>query len=110
MAMRGASRMMAVCRNEAVRAARRGRARHGDRHSGVGGSVVRPRLSCGRPGAGREAAGGIDVYDNLPAHEQLRKAVNDARAVGAALTELGFEVAVEENVSASPSPAPGSGS
>ena len=28
---------------------------------------------------------GIDVYDNLPAHEQLRKAVNDARAVGAAL-------------------------
>ena len=41
---------------------------------------------------------GIDVYDNLPAHEQLRKAVNDARAMGAALRELGFEAAVVENV------------
>src|SRR5262245_46427993 len=41
---------------------------------------------------------GIDVYDHLPTHEQLRKAVNDARAMGAALRELGFETTVEENV------------
>ena len=41
---------------------------------------------------------GIDVYDNLPAHEQLRKAVNDARAVAVALRDLGFEAAVEENL------------
>jgi len=41
---------------------------------------------------------GIDVYDNLPAHEQLQKAVNDARAMGAALRTLGFEAAVEENL------------
>ena len=41
---------------------------------------------------------GIDVYDHLPAHEQLKKAVNDARAMGAALRELGFEAAVEEDV------------
>src|SRR5262245_30023468 len=41
---------------------------------------------------------GIDAYDNLPPHEQLRKAVSDARAVGATLHELGFETMVEENV------------
>ena len=41
---------------------------------------------------------GIDVYDNLPAHEQLKKAVNDARAIGAALGDLGFLAVVEENV------------
>ena len=41
---------------------------------------------------------GIDVYDNLPAHEQLKKAVNDAKAMAAALRELGFEATVEENV------------
>ena len=41
---------------------------------------------------------GIDAYDNLPAEGQLRKAVNDARAVAAALSELGFETAVEENL------------
>ena len=41
---------------------------------------------------------GINVYDSLPAAEQLKKAVNDARAVGAALKELGFDIAVEENV------------
>jgi uncharacterized caspase-like protein len=41
---------------------------------------------------------GIDVYDNLPAVEQLQKAVNDARAMGAALRALGFEATVEENL------------
>jgi len=41
---------------------------------------------------------GIDVYDNLPASEQLKKAVNDARAMAAALRELGFEATVEENL------------
>src|SRR5262245_37188201 len=41
---------------------------------------------------------GIDVYDNLPGHEQLKKAVNDARAMGAALRDLGFNTTVEENV------------
>jgi hypothetical protein len=45
---------------------------------------------------------GIDVYDNLPAVEQLQKAVNDARAMGAALRELGFETAVEENLAKVP--------
>jgi caspase domain-containing protein len=42
---------------------------------------------------------GIDVYDNLPADDQLQKAVGDARAVAAALRELGFETAVEPNPS-----------
>jgi formylglycine-generating enzyme required for sulfatase activity len=43
---------------------------------------------------------GIDVYDNLSAVEQLQKAVNDARAVGKALAELGFDtLPPEENVS-----------
>src|SRR5262245_16388924 len=41
---------------------------------------------------------GIDVYDHLPAHEQLKKAVKDAGAMGTALRELGFEATVEENV------------
>jgi tripartite-type tricarboxylate transporter receptor subunit TctC len=40
---------------------------------------------------------GIDRYDNLPPHEQLQKAVNDSRAVGRALTSLGFEVMSGEN-------------
>jgi hypothetical protein len=44
----------------------------------------------------------FDVYDNLPAVEQLQKAVNDARAVGAAPRQLGFETAVEENVAKLP--------
>jgi formylglycine-generating enzyme required for sulfatase activity len=42
---------------------------------------------------------GIDVYDNL---KPLQKAVNDARAVGAALTELGFDTAIEENLARLP--------
>jgi hypothetical protein len=41
---------------------------------------------------------GIDRYDELPADRQLHKAVNDARAVGETLAELGFEVTHAENV------------
>jgi formylglycine-generating enzyme required for sulfatase activity len=40
---------------------------------------------------------GNDRYANLAAHEQLQKAVNDARAIGRALTSLGFEVMSGEN-------------
>ena len=39
---------------------------------------------------------GNDAYENLP---PLRKVVNDARAVGEALTKLGFDVTVLENAS-----------
>jgi uncharacterized caspase-like protein len=41
---------------------------------------------------------GNDRYANLPAHDQLQKAVNDARAVGGALKQIGFEVMSGENV------------
>src|SRR5579871_899345 len=41
---------------------------------------------------------GNDRYANLPADEQLRKAVNDARAVGDALSGLGFQVIRGENL------------
>ena len=41
---------------------------------------------------------GNDSYANLPADQQLRKAVNDARAVGDALERLGFEVIRGENL------------
>jgi TPR repeat protein len=41
---------------------------------------------------------GNDRYANLPADEQLRKAVNDARAVGDALASLGFEVIRGDNL------------
>jgi hypothetical protein len=41
---------------------------------------------------------GNDRYANLPASEQLQKAVNDAHAVGEALTQIGFEVMTGENV------------
>jgi hypothetical protein len=40
---------------------------------------------------------GIDSYDNLPAEDQLQKAVNDATAVGAAFERLGFKVHSEVN-------------
>ncbi|MEZ5776396.1 MAG: SUMF1/EgtB/PvdO family nonheme iron enzyme [Hyphomicrobiaceae bacterium] len=40
---------------------------------------------------------GIDVYDNLDQRFQLQKAVNDARAMGAALQTLGFEVTISQN-------------
>ena len=41
---------------------------------------------------------GIDVYDHLPGSEQLKKAVNDARAMAATFRDLGFTAEVEENV------------
>jgi hypothetical protein len=41
---------------------------------------------------------GNDRYANLAASEQLQKAVNDARAVGKALEQIGFEVMSGENV------------
>jgi hypothetical protein len=41
---------------------------------------------------------GNDAYANLGADQQLRRAVNDARAVGNALDRLGFEVIRGENL------------
>jgi formylglycine-generating enzyme required for sulfatase activity/uncharacterized caspase-like protein len=41
---------------------------------------------------------GNDRYANLPKDEQLRKAVNDARAVGDALGRIGFQVIRGENL------------
>ena len=41
---------------------------------------------------------GIDAYQNLNAEQQLRRAVNDSRSVGAALTAVGFEVIVGEDL------------
>ena len=41
---------------------------------------------------------GVDAYDNLNSEQQLRKAVNDSRAVGAALASVGFEIMSAENV------------
>jgi formylglycine-generating enzyme required for sulfatase activity len=41
---------------------------------------------------------GVDRYDKLDAGKQLKKAVNDARAVAAALKALGFETELGENV------------
>ena len=41
---------------------------------------------------------GINDYDNLRADQQLKKAVNDGKAVGDALTAIGFEVLRAENV------------
>ena len=41
---------------------------------------------------------GIDKYDNLAPQQQLQRAVNDARSVGAALAPLGFEVVSAENI------------
>src|SRR5215470_16141880 len=40
---------------------------------------------------------GIDTYDNFSPDLQLKKAVNDARAVSAAFKELGFQVIAAEN-------------
>jgi hypothetical protein len=41
---------------------------------------------------------GNDRYANLPANEQLQKAVNDVRAVGTALRLIGFDVIEGENL------------
>lgn len=41
---------------------------------------------------------GNDRYPNLSSTEQLQKAVNDARSVGAALKQIGFEVVSGENL------------
>lgn len=41
---------------------------------------------------------GIDLYDNLKAEQQLRKAVNDSRSAGDAFGSIGFEVIRAENV------------
>jgi hypothetical protein len=41
---------------------------------------------------------GNNVYSNLPADQQLQKAVNDARAVGDALSGMGFQVIRGENL------------
>jgi uncharacterized caspase-like protein len=41
---------------------------------------------------------GNDLYVNLSANEQLQKAVNDARAVGGALKQIGFDVISGENL------------
>jgi hypothetical protein len=40
---------------------------------------------------------GIDNYDNLPEAQQLRKAVNDAHALGATLQGLGYQVISADN-------------
>ena len=40
---------------------------------------------------------GIDRYDILPEQQQLKKAVNDAHALGDALRAVGYEVLVMEN-------------
>lgn len=41
---------------------------------------------------------GIDAYDNLPDQQQLKKAVNDAKAIGETLTGLGYDVQKADNV------------
>jgi hypothetical protein len=41
---------------------------------------------------------GNNRYANLADHEQLRKAVNDAQAVGGSLRQVGFEVITGENL------------
>src|SRR5262249_49008534 len=41
---------------------------------------------------------GIDRYPNLASDQQLRAAVNDARAVGDAFRRLNFEVIIGENL------------
>src|SRR5438105_14326592 len=41
---------------------------------------------------------GNNLYPNLAADQQLQKAVNDSRAMGEALGQLGFEVLRGENL------------
>jgi formylglycine-generating enzyme required for sulfatase activity/uncharacterized caspase-like protein len=40
---------------------------------------------------------GINAYENLKVDQQLRKAVNDARAIAATLKDVGFQVVQTEN-------------
>lgn len=65
-------------------------------------AVVCAALACALAPASAEKrvalVVGNDHYVNLPAHEQLQKAVNDARAVGKTLGQLGFEVLAGENL------------
>jgi hypothetical protein len=42
---------------------------------------------------------GINLYPNLPPSGQLQKAVNDSRAMGGALRQIGFSVTALENAS-----------
>lgn len=55
-------------------------------------------LSAGPADAKRVAfVVGINAYNNLKPDQQLRKAVNDARAIGAALNDVGFQVIQAED-------------
>lgn len=58
--------------------------------------------ACGAPPALAEKRVaiviGIDRYENLESHKQLRNAVNDARAAARAFEQLGFQVTKLENV------------
>ncbi len=51
-------------------------------------------LAACAPAQARQVAfvAGVNAYDNLGPDQQLRKAVNDSRAVAATLREIGFEV------------------
>jgi outer membrane protein OmpA-like peptidoglycan-associated protein len=57
-------------------------------------------FGCGESNAQNRVALviGNDRYPNLPADRQLQKAVNDARAMGNALQQLGFNVIRGENL------------
>ena len=63
--------------------------------------MARFLLGCGELKAQNRVALviGNDRYPNLPADRQLQKAVNDARAMGNALQQLGFSVVRGENLS-----------
>jgi tetratricopeptide (TPR) repeat protein len=64
----------------------------------AGPAAVSPSLAPSPADPSRRVAlvVGNDDYENLP---DLKKAVNDAHAVGAALTKLGFDVLTVENAS-----------
>jgi hypothetical protein len=64
-------------------------------------SIVLSVWLCISPGYAEKRVAlviGNDAYSNLPADQQLRKAVNDARAVGHALRGIGFQVIHGENL------------
>lgn len=44
---------------------------------------------------------GIETYDQLPSHQQLKNAVNDAEGVSLKLAEIGFQVMGEPNLTRS---------